>query len=285
MIVTKGPSSNASTTPVENGLKDARLMAATETLLALFGATSLHPLKMQLSAGLERLHDVTIERAVLRRIDAQEPQTFLEIGAGRSYPQQSLSQGVPYLARSLGQIASGTNKSVICSDLIGVHEKVVFFLHRGGILSTHGQTLIDATLPVSELVVEKGRVAIAPLVADGMQHPELVEPTQTAEVFCRQKVERVFVRPALDAELERSLFGLSCVPQVDFCTLAQCADNSIDVLFARHVNPYIVEAGDLPLIMSAVARVLSEGGEAILHVDGKAPYLGEKRDGLTTWNR
>ncbi len=285
MIIVNAQPKNASSDPASCGLKDMCVHAFTEKFLALFGATSFHPLKMQMSAGAERQHDGEIERAVLRRLGAREPQAVLEIGAGRSYPQQSQCQGVPYLSRKLAGITCESGMSILCSDLIGMHEKVVFFLHRGGVLSTAGQTVVDASLPVSELVTQGRVVTIAPLSSEASKTPMLTGLAESAKAVCRSEIERVFVRPALDPELERVAFGLTCVPQVDFCALGQFADNSMDVVFARHVNPYISQTGSLPRVMKACERVLRNGGEALLHVDGEPLLIGEKRDNQTLWRR
>jgi hypothetical protein len=283
MIVVHAQPKNDPLAPAHAGLKDTRVAAFTERFLSLFGATSFHPLKMAISAGVERLHDSTIERAVLRRLASAEPQTFLEIGAGRSYPQQSQCQGIPYLARSLAEIASGDRVKVICSDLIGMNEKVVFFLHRGGVLSTAGQTLVDPFLPTSELATRGESVTITPLAAEARGYATLTDLIESAKAVCRRDVEQVFVRPALDPELERSVFGLSCVPQVDFRVLDQFTDASVDLVFARHMNPYVSQIGSLPLVMQACERVLRNGGEAILHVDGQPLLIGEKRGAHTSW--
>lgn len=285
MLGTHAQISLGSADPVHCGLKDARTQTFTKTFLSLFGATSFLPLKIQIAAGVERLHDAQIERAVLRRMDLGQEQTCLEIGAGRSYPQRSQCQGSPYLARALAEIVRDSSVTLVSSDLIGLNEKVVFFLDRAGVLSTHGQTVVDSSLPISQIATHNGSVTIEPLSSEAMSYPPLRTLVESAEAGSRHHIERVFVRPAFDPELERAAFGLLCVPQVDFRVLGQFADSSVDVVFARYLNPYISQSGSLPLVMQACERVLRSGGDAILHVDGEALLIGEKRDAHTLWRR
>lgn len=255
--------------------------------LSLFGAQHLQSgLGFQAHAGSQRDCDAHIASVGFSRIcENENSQSFLEIGCGRSYPQSSKDQGVPHLSRRLVEFASSMGKdfSLRCSDLLGPDEKVVFFLDRNGGLSSYGNTIVSSRLPIS--IFKQGGRSLEPLSKIDAEDSDIFIARRQTEELLKTKFEKIFVRPALDPELEERLYGINCDHRVDYRNLRQYQPNQFDFVYSRYLNPSSVEAlGALDDLKSAVARVSNDSGQAIIHIDGNELLQGAKIAGKMFWS-
>ncbi len=219
--------------------------------------------------GIRRAGDETIEAQICERLRAREryssgpptPLRVLELGAGTSYPGSAADVGGPWLARSL---------------------KMRF--ERGiamAITDGHGSKF-GANV---ELVNDNGQLMVRTIPGGESVAPAIVGADQFGGRFLGEwsqgnAVGRA-IRPALDGDFERQVFGIEVLERVDLRKPHRYQEaRGFDLIFARHQHPVAPGVGLNPLQILArlsgsgweilarrVGRCLNPGGIAILNVD------------------
>lgn len=219
--------------------------------------------------GIRRAGDETIEAQILERLREREgyasaphtPLRVLELGAGTSYPGSAADVGGPWLARSLKMKFEG----------------------RIAMAITDGQgSKFGANV---ELVNDNGRLMVRTISGDERESTAIIQEDRFGRRFLGEwsqsnSVGRA-IRPALDGDFERQVFGIEVLERVDLRKPHRYPEaRGFDLIFARHQHPVAPGVGLNPLHILArlsgsgweilacrVGRCLNPGGIAILNVD------------------
>ncbi len=204
--------------------------------------------------GLQRNIDSGIIKEVERLLGEKERIKILEVGAGLSYPVRDFGgcDGAPWLSRGLAYIL-GERCQVIASDVRETNHQIVYLSENGEVVVDsfcHDPEIAkDIEIPVSEIVTAGGKVKVLPIARERYlrEQQRVIDfiGNQFKETYQRQKEvigeqSQIYIRPEIDPELERALFGLDFRSGVSYYRLEQhFPEERFDFIIGRYLHDSI----------------------------------------------
>jgi hypothetical protein len=225
--------------------------ARTEKLLTLFNAREICAETPLMTFGWQRELDADLKPIVADLLTRRHQISLLEIGAGTTWGSRDSDFGVPGFARILKD-AVGSALEILATDRAQGFD--IFLVLTDGLL-LHHQYRDDRPprgINVSGWHDERTLAPVPHVQISQSLHVDsqfkgfLAQCGEQFNFDIHSSLPRIYVRPRIDPEAERALFGVQSLGRVDYTTLTRSLvaakrHQRFDFAYGRHLCPHFGE--------------------------------------------